>query len=118
MLKPRFYPRGNALTEPAPFTDVDGADWLVYIEGVPVTPHAGWRTCTRLPQRRLRFDSLLNSRATSAVPPGAPFLRAEQVQSLLERAHSVERCLRWSRRLGAAALPSLIPIRTNPNRPS
>jgi hypothetical protein len=91
MLRPRFYPRGNALTEPAPFTDVDGAEWLVYIEGLPVDPHVGWRSRTRLPQRRLRFDSLLNSRVTAAVPPGAPFLRREQLQTLLERSHTVER---------------------------
>jgi hypothetical protein len=91
MLKPRFYPRGNALTEPAPFTDVDGAEWLVYVEGLPLDPHTGWRSCTRLPQRRLRFDSLLNSRTIAAVPAGAPFLRPEQLQSLLERSDAIER---------------------------
>jgi hypothetical protein len=91
MLKPRFYPRGNALTEPAPFTDTDGAEWLVYVEGLPFQRHAGWRSQTRLPERRLRFDSLMSSRVTGAVPPGAPFLRVELLQVLLERAHAVER---------------------------
>jgi hypothetical protein len=92
MLKTRFYPRGNALTEPVPFTDPEGAEWLVYIEGLPLhRPKSAWRSQTRLPERRLRFDSPQGSRVTGPVPAGAPYLRPEQLRWLFERAQVVER---------------------------
>ncbi len=91
MLKTRFYPRGNALTEPVSFTDPDGAEWLVYVEGLPTNQPTGWRSPTRLPERRLRFDSPKGSRVIGAMPAGAPFLRRDQLQDLFRHAQSVQR---------------------------
>jgi hypothetical protein len=70
---------------------VDGSEWLVYVEGLPTDRPAGWRSQTRLPQRRLRFDSLIGSRVIAAVPPGAPFLPPQTLQTLFESARAVER---------------------------
>ena len=90
MIQTRFYPRGNALTENVSFTDRDDVQWLVYVEGFPLS-RDGWRGRARLPERRLRFDSAFDSRATAVLPAGAPFLRGEQLQSLLDGAGAVVR---------------------------
>jgi hypothetical protein len=89
MIQTRFYPRGNALTENVSFTDRDDVQWLVYVEGFPLAQQSWGRA--RLPERRLRFDSAFDSRATSLLPAGAPFLRGDQLQSLLDSAGAVVR---------------------------
>jgi hypothetical protein len=80
------YPRGNPLTESMEFTDRDRAVWLVYIEGTPRPP--GWylESGTALPDRHLRFDSASESRFTSHLPAGSPFLAEARLQSLLDEA--------------------------------
>jgi hypothetical protein len=80
------YPRGNPLTESMEFTDRDRAVWLVYIEGAPRPP--GWylESGTALPERHLRFDSASESRFTSHLPAGSPFLAEARLQSLLDEA--------------------------------
>ena len=80
------YPRGNPLTESMEFSDRDGAVWLVYIEGAPRPP--GWylESGTALPDRHLRFDSASESRFTSHLPAGSPFLAEARLQSLLDEA--------------------------------
>ena len=80
------YPRGNPLTESMEFTDRDRAVWLVYIEGTPRPP--GWylESGTALPDRHLRFDSASESRFTSHMPAGSPFLAEARLQSLLDEA--------------------------------
>ena len=84
-LAPR-YPRGNPLTESMEFSDRDGTVWLVYIEGVPRPP--GWHleSATALRDRHLRFDSASESRFTSHLPAGSPFLAEVRLQSLLDEA--------------------------------
>ena len=78
------YPRGNPLTESMPFTDRNGTRWLVYIEGIP-GPHGGpWHRAT-IPGRQLRFDSPAESRATTELPAGSPFLADVRLQALLEQ---------------------------------
>ena len=67
-----LYPRGNVLTEPMPFTARDGSPWLAYIEGI-AEPRAHSPEEPALPGRRLRFDSLTESRGTPVLPPGSPF---------------------------------------------
>jgi hypothetical protein len=84
-----FYPRGNPLTESMPFLASDGAHWLAYIEGVPSDPPPWpWRQVV-LPGRRLRFDSANESRVTSRLPAGSPFLTDGRLQSLLDEAQLV-----------------------------
>jgi hypothetical protein len=80
------YPRGNPLTESMELTDRDGTVWLVYIEGAPRPP--GWylESGTALPDRHLRFDSASESRFTSHLPAGSPFLAEARLQSLLDEA--------------------------------
>jgi len=80
------YPRGNPLTESMEFTDRDRAVWLVYIEGATQPP--GWylESGTALPDRHLRFDSASESRFTSHLPAGSPFLADARLQSLLDEA--------------------------------
>ena len=80
------YPRGNPLTESMEFSDRDGAVWLVYIEGASRAP--GWQleSGTALPDRHLRFDSASESRFTSHLPAGSPFLAEARLQSLLDEA--------------------------------
>ena len=80
------YPRGNPLTESMEFTDRDRAVWLVYIESAPRPP--GWylESGTALPDRHLRFDSASESRFTSHLPAGSPFLAEARLQSLLDEA--------------------------------
>jgi hypothetical protein len=84
-LVPR-YPRGNPLTESMEFSDREGAVWLVYIEGAPRPP--GWHleSANALADRHLRFDSASESRFTSHLPAGSPFLAEARLQSLLDEA--------------------------------
>ena len=83
-----LYPRGNVLTEPMPFTARDGSPWLAYIEGI-AEPRAHSPEEPALPGRRLRFDSLTESRATPVLPPGSPFLSEVQLHELLDRAQVI-----------------------------
>jgi hypothetical protein len=80
------YPRGNPLTESMEFTDRDGAVWLAYIEGAQSAPRRQRGSATALPGRHLRFDSATESRFTSLVPAGSPFLGEARLQSLLAEA--------------------------------
>jgi hypothetical protein len=80
------YPRGNPLTESMEFTDRDGAVWLAYIEGGRRDPRRQVGSATVLPDRHLRFDSATESRFTSLVPAGSPFLAEARLQSLLDEA--------------------------------
>jgi hypothetical protein len=80
----RFYPRGNPLTLSMEFTDRDGAVWLAYIEGTGRPPERQLGRATVLPDRHLRFDSATESRFTSLLPAGAPFLSEARLQSLLD----------------------------------
>ncbi len=84
-----FYPRGNPLTESTPFTDADGVCWLAYIEGVPAGRLPRRRGRVALPGRRLRFDSAPESRTTTQVPAGSPFLSDARLQRLLDTAQPV-----------------------------
>lgn len=83
------YPRGNPLTEWMPFTDGDGVCWLAYIEGTPPPPRRRLWTQAVIPGRRLRFDSATESRFTTRVPAGSPFLADARLQSLLDEAQPV-----------------------------
>jgi len=58
----------------------------VYIESAPRPP--GWylESGTALPDRHLRFDSASESRFTSHLPAGSPFLAEARLQSLLDEA--------------------------------
>jgi hypothetical protein len=82
-LKPR-YPRGNPLTDWMEFTDRDGAIWLAYIESPKPDPVKQRGSASVLPDRHLRFDSASESRFTSLVPAGSPFLSETRLQSLLD----------------------------------
>lgn len=82
------YPRGDPLTESMPFTDRDGVRWLVYIEGIPEPPGPPWHRAT-IPGRHLRFDSAAESRVTTELPAGSPFLADARLQVLLDRARPV-----------------------------
>ena len=84
-----FYPRGNALTETMSFTDPDGVRWLVYIEGVPPDPQRRRWGQAALPGRRLRFDSVTESRMSIHVPAGSTYLTEERLQGLLDQTHPV-----------------------------
>jgi hypothetical protein len=84
-----FYPRGNPLTQSTSFTDADGVCWLAYIEGVPAGRLARRRGRVTLPGRRLRFDSAAESRTTTDVPAGSPFLSDARLQRLLDAAQPV-----------------------------
>jgi len=72
-----------------PFTDGDGVCWLAYIEGVPAAPSPRLWSQTVLPGRRLRFDSATESRVTTRLPAGSPFLADARLQSLLHEAGPV-----------------------------
>jgi hypothetical protein len=78
-------PRGNPLTESMPFSDRDGTSWLAYIEGVPGPP-SYLQDRASLPGRRLRFDSAAESRVTTELPAGSPFLSEARLQALLDQA--------------------------------
>jgi hypothetical protein len=84
-LKPR-YPRGNPLTDWMEFTDRDGAIWLAYIESPQPAQVKQGGSASVLPDRHLRFDSITESRFTSLVPAGSPFLAESRLLSLLDRA--------------------------------
>ena len=75
--------RGTPLTPVMEFTDSGGRAWLAYVEAAP--PVRRWRFLseTVLPGRRVRFDSADESRATSRVPAGAPFLPEPRLEVLL-----------------------------------
>lgn len=79
------YPVGLPLTESMEFKGRDGTSWLVYIEAVPPPPPSRWRSQSLLPARRLRFDSVRESRIATPVPAGAPFLTDVRLQGLLDR---------------------------------
>jgi len=81
-----FYARGNPLTESMEFTDRDGTDWLAYIESTQRAPGKQRGSASALPDRHLRFDSAAESRFTSIVPAGSPFLAEARLQSLLDEA--------------------------------
>jgi hypothetical protein len=68
------------------FKDRDGAVWLAYIEGAELLPRQEPTTATVLPERHLRFDSVTESRFTSQLPAGSPFLAEARLQSLLDEA--------------------------------
>jgi hypothetical protein len=80
------YPRGNPLTESMEFKDRKGVVWLAYIEGAPLTQSEQRGRVAVLPDRRLRFDSAIESRFTSHVPAGSPFLAEARLQALLDEA--------------------------------
>jgi hypothetical protein len=80
------YPRGNPLTESMEFTDRAGTVWLAYIEGARPAPRKPRKSAILLPGRHLRFDSATESRFTSRVPAGSPFLAKARLQSLLDEA--------------------------------
>lgn len=81
-----LYERGNPLTQSMTFTDRDGAVWLAYVEGAEPAPAGRLRKPTVLPGRRLRFDSATESRFTTSVPAGSPWLAEARLQSLLDEA--------------------------------
>jgi hypothetical protein len=95
------------------FTAGDGTCWLVYIEAIPLPPPPRWRAPTLLPARRLRFDAVSQSRVTTPVPAGSPFLTETRLQTLLDGAIPVglwelgavsrEDRQRWLVRTGAHA---------------
>jgi hypothetical protein len=80
--KPR-YPRGNPLTDWMEFIDRDGAIWLAYIESPQPAAVKQRGSASVLPERHLRFDSTTESRYTSLVPAGSPFLAEARLLSLL-----------------------------------
>jgi hypothetical protein len=82
------YPRGNPLTESMEFRDRDGVAWLAYIEGGELSPRQESTGVIVLPERHLRFDSATESRFTSILPAGSPFLSEARLQSLLDQAQS------------------------------
>jgi hypothetical protein len=84
-----FYPRGDPLTESTPFTDVDGVGWLAYVEAVPAGRPPRRQDRVTLPGRRLRFDSATESRTTTPVPAGSPFLSDARLRCLLDAAQPV-----------------------------
>jgi len=84
-----LYPQGNPLTESTPFTDADGVCWLAYIEGGPPGRSPRLRGRVTLPGRRLRFDSAPESRTTTHVPAGSPFLSDAHLRLLLDAAQLV-----------------------------
>jgi len=79
-----FYPRGNPLTQSMEFADQDGSVWLAYIEGTGPSQEEQLGSASLLPDRHLRFDSATESRFTSIVPAGSPFLAEARLQSLLD----------------------------------
>jgi hypothetical protein len=80
------YPRGNPLTESMEFSDRDRTVWLAYIESAGPAPAREATGVTVLPERHLRFDSATESRYTSRVPAGSPFLAVARLQVLLDEA--------------------------------
>jgi hypothetical protein len=81
-----LYERGNPLTLSMTFTDRDGTVWLAYVEGAAPAPTGRLRKPTALPGRRLRFDSATESRFSTSVPAGSPWLAEARLRSLLDEA--------------------------------
>jgi len=81
-----LYPRGNPLTLAMEFTDRAGTAWLAYVEGAEKVPTRRLRKPTTLPGRRLRFDSATESRFTTRVPAGCPWLPESRLRTLLDEA--------------------------------
>ena len=86
MSSPTLLPRGMPLTQVMEFTDSGRTAWLAYVEATP--PVRRWRFLNEavLPGRQVRFDSADESRATSTVPAGSPFLPEFRLQVLLSGA--------------------------------
>ncbi len=87
-------PRGNPLTEVMELTGPQGP-WVAYIDGLPPARPARFFPRTVLPRRRLRFDSLAESRANPTLPAGSPFLSERRLLDLLaasSRLPEVEAC--------------------------
>jgi hypothetical protein len=76
-------PRGTPLTPVMEFTDSGRRAWLAYVEATPPVRRWHFLSETVLPGRRVRFDSVDESRATSRVPAGSPFLPEPRLQVLL-----------------------------------
>jgi len=72
-----------------PFTDADGVCWLAYVEAVPAGRPPRRQDRLTLPGRRLRFDSATESRTTTHVPAGSPFLGDACLRRLLGTAQPV-----------------------------
>jgi hypothetical protein len=70
------------------FRDRTRAVWLAYIEGAPRPLDPQMANVTVLPGRHLRFDSATESRFTSHVPAGSPFLAEARLQSLLDESQA------------------------------
>lgn len=94
------YPLGVPLTDVMELIGRDGTCWFAYVEVIPSPTRSRWRRQTLLPARWLRFDSASESRTTTPVPAGAPFLAEVRLQNLLDRATSLQ-----DSDLGAAARP-------------
>jgi hypothetical protein len=88
------YPLGSPLTESMELV-ADGTCWLAYVEAVPSRQRRRWSRQPVLPARRLRFDSVSESRAITPVPPGAPFLGEYRLRELLVRAPSLQPSDLW-----------------------
>ena len=76
-------PRGNALTEVMELTARDGTRWVAYIDGLPPARPRRFLNRTTLPVRRLRFDSVTESRVSPELPAGSPFLTERRLLGLL-----------------------------------
>ena len=72
-----------------PLTASDGVLWLAYIEGLPPDPPRRLWSQAVLPGRRLRFDSATESRVTTHLPAGSPFLADARLHILLDEAQPV-----------------------------
>jgi hypothetical protein len=72
-----------------PFLASDGVHWLAYIEGTPPNPPPRLWQQIVLQGRRLRFDSVDESRMTSHLPAGSPFLTDGRLQALLDETELV-----------------------------
>jgi hypothetical protein len=89
MSQTQLCPRGNPLTDTMPFSARDGTYWLAYIEAVPEA-RGHHQHHPSLPGRRLRFDSAADSRVTTELPSGSPFLTEARLQALLDRAQPIQ----------------------------
>jgi hypothetical protein len=76
-------PRGNPLTDVMELTARDGIGWVAYIDGLPPTRPRRFLKQTVLPERRLRFDSAIESRVSPERPAGSPFLTERRLLDLL-----------------------------------
>jgi hypothetical protein len=83
MSSDHLIPRGNPLTESMDFTTRDGVRWIAYVDGNPPERPRRLLARTALPGRRLRFDSLSESRISPERPAGSPFLDERRLLGLL-----------------------------------